>query len=57
MPTERPLEQGWQAEERAEARAAPTAAAAPTTGISMARRFVPAGVDPYDTVEGRCAPP
>ena len=45
MPTERPLEQGWQAEERSEeARAVPTAAAAPTTGISMARRFVPAGI-------------
>jgi ribonucleoside-diphosphate reductase alpha chain len=51
MPTERPQEQGWQAEERREeARAVPAGAARPA-GITMARRFVQAGVDPYDTVE------
>jgi ribonucleoside-diphosphate reductase alpha chain len=50
MPTERPQEQVWQGEEgREEARAVP--ATAPSRGITMARRFVQAGVDPYDTVE------
>ncbi len=51
MPTERPQGQAWQAEQGGEgAQAAPAGAARPT-GITMARRFVPAGVDPYETVE------
>jgi len=51
MPTERPQEQVWQAEQGGEqAQAAPAAAARPS-GITLARRFVPAGVDPYETVE------
>jgi ribonucleoside-diphosphate reductase alpha chain len=51
MPTERPQEQGWQAEERREEARAVPAGAARSAGITMARRFVQAGVDPYDTVE------
>src|SRR6185295_10508181 len=51
MPTERPQEQGWQAEERREEAQAVPAGVARSAGITMARRFVPAGVDPYDTVD------
>ena len=51
MPTERPQEQGWQVEERREEAPAMPPGVARSTGIAMARRFVPAGIDPYETVE------
>src|SRR5580765_157417 len=51
MPTERPQEQGWQAEARREEAPAVPAGVARPSGITMARRFVQAGVDPYETVE------
>jgi ribonucleoside-diphosphate reductase alpha chain len=54
MATERPQGQDWRGQERAPERveeARPAAGAARGRGLTFPRRFVAAGVDPYETVE------